>query len=76
MDRLKRAMDGVRKIEFSRKTLFSLLGVVMIVIVASVIIWLANFLADRMNAALTADPNITPGVRFDIEGFEKLGLTK
>ncbi|MFH0806400.1 MAG: hypothetical protein V1885_01610 [Candidatus Brennerbacteria bacterium] len=76
MDRFKRAIDGVRKIEFTRRTLFYLLGVVMVAAIAGVVIGLSTFLANRLNVALTADPNIAPYVRFDTEGFEKLQLTK
>lgn len=76
MDKFKRAVDGVKKLRFTKRTLFYLLGVVMVAMVGAVVIWLSSFLADRMNTALTADPNLAPHTRFDIEGFEKLGLTK
>lgn len=76
MDRFKRAVDGVRKIEFTRKTMFYLLGIVMVVLVVVAIVGMATFLANRMNTALTVNPNVAPGVRFDTEGFEKLQLTK
>lgn len=76
MDILKRAADGVRKIEFTKRTLFYVLGVVMVAAVAGVIIGLSTFLANRLNTALTVDPNVAPHVRFDTEGFEKLKLTK
>ncbi|GEM_PF-2923600 len=76
MDRFKNALDGVKKIKFTKHTLFYFLGVVMVACIGGVIIGLATFLANRMNTALTADPNLAPHVRFDTEGFEKLGLTK
>lgn len=76
MDRFKRAIDGVRKIEFTRRTLFYVLGVAMVAAVGGLIIWLSTFLANRLNTALTSDPDVAPRVQFDIEGFEKLELTK
>lgn len=76
MDRLKRAIDNVRKIEFTKRTLFYAMGVLMVAAIGGVIIGLATFLANHMNLALTADPNLAPHVRFDTEGFEKLQLTK
>ncbi|MBI2278601.1 MAG: hypothetical protein HYU81_00885 [Candidatus Brennerbacteria bacterium] len=76
MDRLKRALDGIQKIKLTRRTLFSALGMVMAVVVVGVIVWLSTFLANQINEALTADPHAAPSVRFDIEGFEKLQLTK
>ncbi|MDP3974795.1 MAG: hypothetical protein Q8P88_00705 [Candidatus Jorgensenbacteria bacterium] len=76
MDRFKKVVDGIRKIEFTRKTMFYLLGIVMVVAIGVAIIGMATFLANRMNTALTVDPNVVPHVRFDTEGFEKLQLTK
>ena len=76
MDRLKHAVDGIRKIEFTKRTLFYVLGVVMVAAIGGVIIGLSTFLANRLNVALTADPNVASHVRFDTEGFEKLQLTK
>lgn len=76
MDPVKRALGGIKKIKFTKRTLFYGLGVVMVAAVAGVIVWLSAFLANRMNVALTANPNAAPSVRFDIEGFEKLHLTK
>lgn len=76
MDRFKRVVDGVRKIEFSRRTLFYALAVLMMALVGGVIIVMATFLANRLNTALTVDPNIAPHTQFDIAGFEKLQLTK
>lgn len=76
MDRFKSALDGIKKVQFTKRTLFYFLGVVMTAAVVGIIVWLSGFLADRMNTALTADPSIAPHTRFDIEGFEKLQLTK
>jgi len=76
MNRLKNALGGVKNLKFTRRTLFYALGVAMVAVVTGLIVWLSTFLAARMNDALTADPNIAPPVRFDIEGFEKLQLTK
>lgn len=76
MDRLKRAVDGVKKLRFTKRTFFYALGVVMVAAIGVVVVWLSMFLAEELNIALTTDPHLAPQVRFDIEGFEKLGLTK
>lgn len=76
VDRFKQTVERVRKLKFSRRLVFYLLGVVMVVAVGGIIVWMATFLAERLNTALTTDPNLVTHTQFDIQGFEKLQLTK
>lgn len=77
---MKNKMNGLMKklssLRTSKQLLFSLLAVVMLLLIAGVVVNTSMFLVKHLNRALTATPAPAPAVKFDIEGFEKLQLTK
>ncbi|MFH1192912.1 MAG: hypothetical protein V1656_01170 [Candidatus Jorgensenbacteria bacterium] len=63
-------------LRFSSQSVFLILAVVMTAIVAGCIIYASFLLVSRVNMAVTMEQVPKPTVRFDIEGFKKLQLTK
>ncbi|PIP30151.1 hypothetical protein COU12_01005 [Candidatus Jorgensenbacteria bacterium CG10_big_fil_rev_8_21_14_0_10_54_38] len=66
----------VGPLRFSSQSVFLILAVVMTVVVAVCIIYASFLLVSRVNVAVTVEQASRPAVRFDIEGFKKLQLTK
>ncbi len=66
------------KFKSSKQLLFSLWAAGMILLVAGAVVWGSVFLGSHLKEALSADElkKPEPPVRFDIEGFERLQLTK
>ena len=64
------------KMRMSRKALFSILAIVMIILVGSFVLYSVNFLVTNLNSALTAGNGTAPVQKFDIKGFEALKLVK
>ncbi len=64
------------KMRMSRKVLFSILAIAMIVLVGSFVLFSVNFLVTNLNTALTAGNGAVPAEKFDIKGFEALKLVK
>ena len=60
----------------SRKVIFSILAVLMIVILSMFVVSELTFLGEGLNSALTAGTSNTATEKFDIKGFEALKLQK
>ena len=60
----------------SRRALFSILALAMIVGLGYFVVYEVTFLGEKLNAALTAGTANTATEKFDIKGFEALKLPK
>lgn len=60
----------------SRKVIFSILAILMIVILSMFVVHELTFLGEGLNSALTAGTANMATEKFDIKGFEALKLQK
>ena len=60
----------------SRRVLFSILAIAMIVGLGFFVVYAVTFLGENLNAALTAGTANTATEKFDIKGFEALKLQR
>ena len=66
----------IKDIKFSRDTILIAIGVFLLVVFLTVIVYAFMFLINNVLPAITTDDNKAGGneIRFNIKGFEELGL--